>query len=540
MELVYGAGRLLMHPYTYLFIVIAAFGARRIVKRQREDFHTRVQKIIDQVIHPLPAGLLAAAIVSIVLVGVGVTLPAGVIALLGIIWLPFLLSGNSRWMSVTIAGGLTLLILPWVPAGETGVALLDEWIAQAVAFNPWHLAILISVLFLAEAILVKLDGYRMSSPRVVTSSRGKKVGEHLARRLWIMPVVLLFPAGGIALTEYWPLAQEMMPVDAFGFILMPILLGHHLRVHGEYVKSGTKKVGNRLILLAVLCVAVATGAFWIEELIWLLPILLIIGRLLIFIVFEGADKRKLSMFARREEGMKVLGVLPGSIAEKMGVEVGEVIVRVNKRPVASQAEFYDALQMNPAYCKMEVIDDNGEMRITQASVTHKDHYLRGFLFVPDDEYGNLSYRALRSAAVIGSDRSSIGSQLEEDTTAVLKEIEVNPDTVAIYEGPEIYDESSVVFLKDIKPGKADPTGSEMDEPDLIEVQTKEEIIQEEPEKVEVHRFSEEPSEPDDRSAYQSGGAYGQASGLSDFYKEFRDMNRHEPNSKRSVDNEKRE
>lgn len=538
LELIYGAGRLLMHPYTYLFIVIAMIGAWRIVKRQRRDFHTRLYKITNQVTHPLPAALLAGLLVSVVLVGVGITIPAGVIALLALTWLPFLLFGNPRWMSATIAGGLTLLILPWMPDGGTGITLLDDWLSQAVAFDPWHLAVLITVLFFAEALLVKIDGYRMSSPRVITSSRGKKVGEHLARRLWFMPVVVLFPLGSLAFTDYWPLAQEAVPVSSFGFVIIPVMLGHHLRVHGEYVKAGTKKAGNRLLFLAFVSVAIAVGSFWMAELIWLLPILLIIGRLLIFIAYEAADKRKLSMFSRREDGMKVLGVLPGSIAEKMGVEVGEVIIRVNKRPVASQREFYDALQTNPAYCKLEVIDDEGEMRITQASVTHRDHYLRGFMFVPDDEFGNLSYRALRSAAVIGSDRSRIETQLAKEAEPASLPPKVLQKKPKGHEGPEIYDETSVVYLKDIKPAEKVRANPQAD----IEVEDREVMVHEEAGSEETPPAYEGPQNPDEQRTYKTGEAYGQAVGLSAFYKEFKEINRQEPSTKqrRSDDVDKTE
>ncbi|AOM81951.1 PDZ domain-containing protein [Salisediminibacterium beveridgei] len=528
LELIYGAGRFLMHPYTYLFIVIAMFGAWRIVKRQRQDFHTRLFKISEQVTHPLPAALLAGLLVSVVLVGVGVTIPAGVIALLAVIWLPFLLFGNPRWMSATIAGGLTLLVLPWIPGGGTGVTFVDDWLGQAAAFDPWHLAVLISVLFFAEALLVKVDGHRMSSPRVVTSSRGKKVGEHLARRLWFMPVVVLFPLGSLALTDYWPLAQDAMSVSAFGFVIIPVMLGHHLRVHGEYVKAGTKKAANRLVFLAVVSLGIATGAFWMEELIWLLPILLIIGRLLIFIAYEAADKRKLSMFSRREDGLKILGILPGSIAEKMGVEIGEVIVKVNKRPVASQREFYDALQTNPAYCKLEVLDEDGELRITQASVTHKDHYLRGFMFVPDDEFGNLSYRALRSAAVIGSDRSSIETQLSKETEPAALPPKMLQNTQAGYAGPGIYDDSSVVYLKDIQPLIEKKANPEMP----VEIERNEVLVHDEARAEEASQRTEHVEKPDEQTTFKSGGAYGQAAGLSEFYKEFKEMNRQEPSVKR--------
>ncbi|ADH98602.1 ICP22 family protein [Salisediminibacterium selenitireducens] len=510
MELLTGAGRLFLHPYTYLFILIALWGAMRIIKRERKDFHSRMYTVGTFLTAPLPAALTAALLLSLIATGIGITLPAGVIVLLALAWIPFLLSGSARWMSATFAGGLTLLILPWLPESGAGFERGDTWLAEIAAFDPIHLAALVSLLFAAEAILVKVDGWRMTSPRITSSTRGKKVGEHLARRLWLFPLFLLFPQGEMTGAAYWPPIPELLPAESFGFLLIPVMLGYHLRVSGDYAKVATKRVGNRLLFLSVIAVGLTVGAYWIPELIWLLPIVLLIGRWLVFLTYERADKRKLSIFTRLEEGMKVLGIFPGTTAEKMAVETGEVIMKVNGNYVNSQREFYQALQQNSAYCKLEVLDEEGELRITQTSVTDKDHYLRGFMFVPDDEYGNLSYRALRSASVIGSDRSRIRTMQDEE--AAEKEDAVQ-ENAAEPEEPAESVSSEAADIPEFGEETAAGPDEESETASLQEVDTSSEVPEADPK-------DEDPVDQRDRD-----GAYGQAAGLSAFYNELSAANR---------------
>lgn len=515
MELLMGAGRLFLHPYTYLFILIAMWGAMRIIKRERKDFHSRMYTVGTFLTAPLPAALTAALLLSLVASGIGISLPAGVVVLLALAWLPFLLSGSARWMSATYAGGLTLLVLPWLPESGTGIERGDRWLAEIAAFDPIHLAALISLLFLAEAILVKVDGWRMSSPRITSSTRGKKVGEHLARRLWLFPLFLLFPQGEMTGTAYWPPLPELLPAGSFGFLLIPVMLGFHLRVSGDDAKTAAKQVGNRLLFLGVIAVGITAGAYWIPELIWLLPIVLLVGRWLVFLIYERKDKRKLSIFTRLEEGMKVLGIFPGTTAEKMAVETGEVIMKVNGHYVNSQREFYQALQQNSAYCKLEVLDQDGELRITQTSVTEKDHYLRGFMFVPDDEYGNLSYRALRSASVIGSDRSRIRTLKDEE--AAEKEDTVQNNAAE----PEHPSELESAEAAEIPEPEEEPLAGPEEE-------TVDESLQEAEPTAEMPKADQEDEESNEDPADERDrdGAYGQAAGLSAFYNELSAANRH--------------
>ncbi|SES27746.1 PDZ domain-containing protein [Salisediminibacterium halotolerans] len=509
-EILWAIVRLLMNPLTYIFLIVSWWAAAAVVKRQRRDFHTRVHSIGDQLISPAAVSFIAAAAVTAVILLIGVELPAGVLMLLGAVWLPLLLTRNGRWMSFTVAGPLTLLILPWLPAGGTDWPLVNQRLAEISEWNVYNFVILLAVMALAEAVLIRKDGAAQTSPTVVRSPRGKMVGEHRARRIWLLPVVFLFPAGAVSGSAYWPLLPELAVTGGLGFIAVPFLLGLQLRIHSDMPADGVRKVGFRLTLLALLTAGAAAGAYWYEPLIWAVPALMLLGRAGIFFVYQAGDQKRISQFPRLEQGMKVLGVLPDTTAEKLEILTGEIITKVNGREVLSQREFYDALQQNPAFCKLEIKDRNGEPRIAQASVYEKDHYQIGCLFVPDDEYGNLSSRALRSSAVIQSDRADIARERSEEDSAAFHKEEtaagVDEDITA--ETPE---------------NKADSQAVNDDSGDNVHERFAESSAEEEnPEEEERTDAEEEPEPLLEQQDDLPDEASGQASGLSAFYDEFRD------------------
>ncbi|WP_236687407.1 PDZ domain-containing protein, partial [Geobacillus sp. ZGt-1] len=101
--------------------------------------------------------------------------------------------------------------------------------------------------------------------------------------------------------------------------------------------------------------------------------------------FSGhrADRARPPRFARHPHGLVIVGVLPGSKAEKMGLSIGEVIIKTNGAPVRSETEFYEALQRNRAFCKLDVVGHNGEVRFVQGALYEDEHHELGLLFVRD-------------------------------------------------------------------------------------------------------------------------------------------------------------
>jgi PDZ domain-containing secreted protein len=70
----------------------------------------------------------------------------------------------------------------------------------------------------------------------------------------------------------------------------------------------------------------------------------------------------------------------------MDLKPGEMIVKVNGISPTNVDEFYNALQSKTtgAFCKMEVIDTNGELRLVQHAIYEGEHHELGLIFVEQE------------------------------------------------------------------------------------------------------------------------------------------------------------
>lgn len=410
-EALLAVGRLFLHPLTYIFIFALFWYHITRVKRERKDFHTRVHDVVSGIVSPIPKGLLIGLIASVAVILIGIEVPYAIVPLITLIWMVQLPFRHARWYSLTVTLSVILLLLPFLPEGGTNAAFLDGWLLDLQTMDPLNIGVLLVILFAAETTLILNDGAKQPSPRLRKSSRGKIVGEHMMSRIWILPVLMLFPAGSVSGGEWWPLLN--MHSGTFGFIVLPFLLGFQTRSQAHFPETAAAVIGKRMSLLVILSTGVLVAAFFYPVFIFVLAALILIGRELLFITFEQDDSRRMSLFSRKERGLQVVSVLPKSTGEKMGILAGETVFKVNGIEIETQREFYDALQWNSAYAKLEVFDSNGEKRFAQGSIYAGDHYLIGCLFIPDDEGINLSLRGLRSSVLVHRDRKDVKAEEAE-------------------------------------------------------------------------------------------------------------------------------
>jgi hypothetical protein len=499
-EILQAVGRFFLHPLTYVIILVIFLYNLRRVKRERKDFHTRVYDIVSCVVSPLGISLIFTILVSAVTLLLGIYLQPGFLILMSLLWIVLIPFRNARWLSMTTIVSLGMLIVFFLPELTFQHPLVNSWLNDLETTSLLNVALLITVLLIAEAILVLIDGWKQTSPAIIKSKRGKLVGEHRASRFWFTPVFLIIPVGELTSAGWWPVLD--IPGTFFGIALLPFVLGFRLNIHAELPVLGVKRVGKQLLLLALGVTPLAIMSYFYPLVAVLIPAVVLIARELIFVLYHRKDKGQTSFFARRESGLRIVGVLPGSTAAKMGLEIGEIIVKTNGREVYSQRNFYDALQQNSAYCKLEVLDTNDELRFAQSSIFQGDHFQIGCLFVPDDEFGNLSYRGLRSSVVINQDRSELTEHEKENEGEGHREDEV------VASDHEKSKENVSSENDDTSHEDDDHTSDDQSDQPLV---SQEEVVDKE-------AFFKSA-----KDAYETGKPYGQAEGLTSFYDEFRKM-----------------
>ncbi|PAQ13626.1 PDZ serine protease [Bacillaceae bacterium SAOS 7] len=380
LELLVGVGKLFIHPIFYFsFLLAIAVGMFR-VNRERKDFDTRVYDLYDEVRYILPSSLLLGLLVSVITITVGVTLPLDLLNFIAAITIILSMSGF-RLLSPAWTIGLAFII--FVVSEQFGWAFISY---EGLSFNHLllTLAIITGLLMITEGVLILKRGWQGTSPRLVQSPRGLKVGVHVAQRLWLVPVFLVIPVGELSAPfPWWPVIS--IGAENYALILYPFLIGFVQWIKSTLPELAVKVTGKNIIAAGLFTLSFAIAAYWKPMFAIVAIIFAALVRLWIAWRHYSYEKNRHYFFTPQPRGVMILGILPLSPAKKMKLKIGEIVYKANGVEVNTETEFYAALQKNAAYCKLEVIDIRGEIRFVQGSLYQGEHYELGLILATEDE-----------------------------------------------------------------------------------------------------------------------------------------------------------
>ena len=381
MQLMAAAGRLLLHPVFYFSFVLAFIVGMFRVTRERKDFSTRVYDIYQEIRFILPSSLAVGLVLSVLSLSLGLALPADLLSFMAALFIIFSIGG---FFLLSPAWTLTAAYVIFALSVQLDYSFISYESLQLTSILS-VLSILAALLMIAEGILIHKRGHQGTSPRLETSKRGQKTAVHLARRLWLVPVFLPVPGARPleAFAEWWP----VIPIGAEHYYLMlfPFLIGFSMTVRSTLPTLAVQATGKSVRLAGIVALLIAAGSYWIWQLSAVAVLFAAVARIAITRRHFSYEKHRPYFFTTQTKGIMVVGVLPAAPARKMGLAIGEIITKVNDVPIGTEPEFYKALQKNAAYCKLEVIGINGQLRFAQGSIYENEHHELGLLFAPEEK-----------------------------------------------------------------------------------------------------------------------------------------------------------
>ncbi|MBY0123430.1 PDZ domain-containing protein [Bacillus sp. S/N-304-OC-R1] len=382
-EILKGTGKLFLNPvFYYLFFIVALLGVSR-VKRERKNFHVRAENAYFELRQLLPLGIIIGLVLSLVSITAGLVVPLETIVFTAIFTLVWSITTRIRWMAPAYTLGFAFFATifaaeqQWqLPAFLTSIKDSEETVFPSIA-------VLLALLLIGEGILIFKNGRKGSSPKLITSKRGQRVGIHEVKRLWMLPLFLLIPGEALkAPFEWWPVFT--VGGSTYSIILVPFAIGFFQRMQGNLPAGAVKKIGKKVIWLGVFIALLSISGYWYPLASIVVVTIAIIGREMITLRQRIQEENLPFYFSKRNQGVMVLGIIPGSPASNMGLKVGELITKVNGLVVHDRTSFYEALLKNRAHCKLEVFDVNGQIRFAQRALYEGDHHELGILFIPDE------------------------------------------------------------------------------------------------------------------------------------------------------------
>ncbi|MEC1607011.1 S1C family serine protease [Bacillus halotolerans] len=380
-ELLKSAGLFFLHPLFWFFVIVSlAFGYVRI-KRERKTFHTRIADIYDELKFTYTKGLIPGILLSIVLGVLGISIPLGMLAIIAVMTAAAALTLRANWMSAAYIVSVSMLIGFGLQVNQAE-PFLDRF-PQGFAVMWPALAVFLGLLVIAEGAVAYRSAHVKTSPGLVVSSRGLPIGQQLANRIWLLPLFILVPGNGLeSHLSWWPVFS--VPGGSFHFLWIPYFVGFGQRVQGSLPETSIRITAKRVCILGLIVSALGAASLLWTPLAVAAVCAAVLGRIFLSVKQRVNDNAAPFYFSKRDQGLMVLGIIPNTPAEDLELKIGEIITKVNGVPVKHVSDFYEALQRNRAYVKLEIIGLNGEIRFDQRASYEGEHHELGILFVKDD------------------------------------------------------------------------------------------------------------------------------------------------------------
>lgn len=388
-EFAYAIMQLLLNPFLYIAILFLVLQYSKQIRLERTLFHARLHSLKGEVLRAVAAGAIGGIVLSLIMMAFGAQLTNGTIIILWMISLIMMLF-RVRFLCLAYSVGvlgLTHAIFSFFPSSVEWqvVGPMIRWIMDTQMAS---LLMLVGLLHLLEGILVARQGERMASPMFFSGKRGKIVGGYSLQGFWPVPLFLLMPvvASGNGFVLPW---TPLFGGDAWGagfmMIGFPIMIGFSEVSVARLPKQKVQLSSRGLLAYGLIMIIFAIGSYYWTPLV-------VVTSILSIALHEGLiwysiwrEKKDAPLFVSDPRGLRILAVIPGSPAAEIGLKTGEIISKVNGSFIHSRTDLHEAMRINPAFCKLEVLNTQGEIKFAQRAIFSGDHHTLGIIISPDQE-----------------------------------------------------------------------------------------------------------------------------------------------------------
>ena len=380
----------LLQPLVWLGLLRSYLTAKRRVKNERQYFHSAINPQLVEVRHFLVDGCLLGILMT------------AISLVLGLVVAPI-------WVVIyEVVAAISLIIIPGalVPVTAFGLSWLVYWamspelttvggVLQRHGFATTSMSgnlvvnglILLAIVLATTAILLRWHDQDGRSPQLQPDQRGKRLVRYQWQQLVVLPVGVLIPGDWLhAVFSWWPVF--MVGERSFSILLLPLLIGTSVRVYKQLPQIAWRQLASRFSWVAVVSVLVAIIArFAALSPQWLLALMGVVVVLTWGILAQHRyhDRHQQFRYADTEQGVRVIGLRPHTPADKLNLDLGDIILECNRQPVNTEAQFYAALLKSPTYVHLKVRNWQQELIITETAIYNGAPHELGIVLFTDLE-----------------------------------------------------------------------------------------------------------------------------------------------------------
>lgn len=380
----------LLQPLVWLGLLRSYLTAKRRVKSERQHFQSAINPQLVEVHHFLVDGCLLGVLMTIISLALGLVVAPiwvviyEVVAAISLIIIPGAL--------VPVTAFAFSWLVYWIMSPElttVGGALQRHGVAMTSMSGNLVVngLLLLAIVLAATAVLLRHYDYEGRSPQLQPDQRGKRLVRYQWQQLLVLPVGVLVPGDWLHATiSWWPVF--MVGERSFSILLLPLLVGTSVRVYKQLPQIAWRQLAARygwVTLASVLVAIIARFAVLSPQ--WLLALMGLIVVLTWGILAQHRyyDRHQQFRYSDTEQGVRVIGLRPHTPADKLNLDLGDIILECNRQPVNTEAEFYAALLKSPTYVHLKVRNRQQELIITETAIYNGAPHELGIVLFTDQE-----------------------------------------------------------------------------------------------------------------------------------------------------------
>ncbi|MFZ5632806.1 MAG: PDZ domain-containing protein [Bacillota bacterium] len=369
-----------------LVVALIALQYRRSESVRAAMFGIKPRRLWRDTFSATLLGLAGGVAGSILIVLAGLPLTgSGLIFVLFLLIAALLMLINPRFICFAYAGGIISLVnifTGWPPV------------------NIYQVLALVALLHMVESLLIFFSGHLGAVPSFFRDASGRVVGGFTLQKFWPIPLVALTVAGystsqGILndMPQWWPLIK---PGEAGGqhnnviYALVAVVAGLG---YGDLAVARSPWEKSRLsaLYLALYSVILFILSIFAQYFRFLAPVAAIfspLGHELVIYIGKKIELAGRPVFTPSKLGLRVLDVVPESIAWHMGIRSGDVLITVGGIPVRDRWGLKYALENIPGPLEIEYLKGAARIYNRGWAFRHGVNKPLGVLPVPagDEEY----------------------------------------------------------------------------------------------------------------------------------------------------------
>lgn len=286
---------------------------------------------------------------------------------------------------------LGLLILGQIISYDEPVStILTNWNSpfngdEIMSFQGVRPVFVLAVLVLLSTILtLHLGKTTQFTPRFLKTKRGKLVARYRMTPFWLLPLVVIVPGETFTqLFEWWPVFT--IGSQSYSFLFVPVLIGFRYTVQAQMPTQAKNTMLKDFIYLGALSVVMFALTFWQVEFAAAGLAVLLVGGIIVLYRHRLRERKWNFRFGPAEEGLRIVAVKPESPAERMGLEIGDVLLEANQIKLSSVGDLTESLFMNRTYCKLKIKRIDGELVMTETTIYEDDAHDLGLIVLEEIE-----------------------------------------------------------------------------------------------------------------------------------------------------------